>query len=281
MGVCSSGEQNEAAVPSIDADDISTPDSQPFVTALARGLAVIRAFGRDRAESTLTDLAKATELPRATVRRCVHTLVGLGYAQSDGRHFSLTPKILTLGYAYLSTAPLPRVAQPSWNASAKVAMNRAPSRFSRAMRSSTWLGRRASDHVGRTSRWGHSCLRTARRWACLLAAFLRTRCATVWRAQSCSDSRLTRSFDPDALREILNGVRRQGFAIVDQELRNRAAFSRRSGLRGRRQGRGCDERERSGGRVDIVQLRGPLLDSLRLGVAELSACWRPLTFGPR
>src|SRR5882724_7055774 len=219
MGFCSSGEQNEAAVPSIDADDISTPDSQPFVTALARGLAVIRAFGPDRAEPSLTDLAKATELPRATVRRCVHTLVGLGYAQSDGRHFSLTPKILTLGYAYLSTASLPRVAQPFLE------------RISESCNESCSLSILEGDEVVYLARSARKrimsvdlsvgsllpayCTSMGR---VLLAALPEDEmCNRLARAQL---QRLTPHtiVDPDALRELLTGVRRQGFALVDQEL---------------------------------------------------------------
>ncbi len=91
-------------------DDSSRDDGLPFVTSFARGLAIIQAF--DQPESTLADLAKVTKLPRATVRRCLHTLVSLGFARSNGRYFSLTPKIMSLGYSYLSSTPLPTIAQP-------------------------------------------------------------------------------------------------------------------------------------------------------------------------
>jgi len=272
MGFCSSDEQNEAAVPSIDADDISTPDSQPFVTALARGLAVIRAFGRDRAESTLTDLAKATELPRATVRRCVHTLVGLGYAQSDGRHFSLTPKILTLGYAYLSTAPLPRVAQPFLE------------RISESCNESCSLSILEGDEVVYLARSARKRIMSV---DLSVGSLLPAYCTSMGRVllaalpedEMCN--RLARAklqqftphtiVDPDALREILNGVRRQGFAIVDQELEIglRSLAVPVFGAGGKVVA--AMNVSAQAGRVDIVQLRGPLLDSLRLGVAELSA----------
>jgi IclR family pca regulon transcriptional regulator len=90
-------------------DPTENPD---FVTALARGLSVIRAFSADTPCMTLADIGKRVALPRATVRRSLITLMALGYVEGDGRNFSLTPKVLTLGNSYLSSSPLPRAAQP-------------------------------------------------------------------------------------------------------------------------------------------------------------------------
>jgi IclR family transcriptional regulator, pca regulon regulatory protein len=90
----------------IDEDDPS------FVGALARGLGVIRAMGSDRESQTLSEIARSTGLPRATVRRSLLTLQALGYVASDGRQFRLTPRILSLGYAYLASDPLSRILQP-------------------------------------------------------------------------------------------------------------------------------------------------------------------------
>src|SRR5215475_14110378 len=83
-----------------------------FVQSLARGLAVIRAFDEEHSDLTLSEVARITDLPRASVRRFLHTLVELGYMRTDGRRFSLRPKILELGYAYLSSLGLPEVAMP-------------------------------------------------------------------------------------------------------------------------------------------------------------------------
>lgn len=83
-----------------------------FVQSLERGLAVIRAFGPERPELTLTEVARATGLTRAAARRFLLTLVELGYVRSDGRDFSLRPRVLELGYAYLSGLSLTEVAQP-------------------------------------------------------------------------------------------------------------------------------------------------------------------------
>lgn len=83
-----------------------------FVQSLARGLAVVRVFGPESAALTLSEVAKATGLTRAAARRFLLTLVDLGYVRSDGREFSLTPRVLELGYAYLSSLSLPDLAEP-------------------------------------------------------------------------------------------------------------------------------------------------------------------------
>jgi IclR family pca regulon transcriptional regulator len=82
------------------------------VQSLERGLAVIRAFDADHGRMTLSEVARQAELSRAAARRFLHTLVGLGYMQTDGREFWLRPKILELGYAYLSSMSLPEIATP-------------------------------------------------------------------------------------------------------------------------------------------------------------------------
>ncbi|MFT8245866.1 IclR family transcriptional regulator C-terminal domain-containing protein [Roseomonas sp. BN140053] len=82
-----------------------------FVTALARGLSVMRAFTQQNQDMTLSDVARLVKLPRATVRRCLLTLETLGYVQSSGHFFRLSPQVLTLAQAYLSSSVLPRVAQ--------------------------------------------------------------------------------------------------------------------------------------------------------------------------
>src|SRR5215475_15223013 len=83
-----------------------------FVQSLDRGLAVIRAFGPDRERLSLSEVARETGLTRAAARRFLLTLVKLGYVRSHGREFSLRPRVLELGYAYLSGLALPEVAEP-------------------------------------------------------------------------------------------------------------------------------------------------------------------------
>jgi IclR family pca regulon transcriptional regulator len=83
-----------------------------FVQSLERGLAVIRAFDEHNVELTLSDVARSTGLTRAAARRFLLTLADLGYVRTDGRWFALSPRILELGYAYLSSLSLPEVAEP-------------------------------------------------------------------------------------------------------------------------------------------------------------------------
>jgi IclR family pca regulon transcriptional regulator len=89
-----------------------TRPNPDFVQSLERGLAVIRAFDAAHPELTLSEVAAATEMTRAAARRFLLTLADLGYVRSDGRLFSLTPRVLDLGYAYLSSLSLPEVAEP-------------------------------------------------------------------------------------------------------------------------------------------------------------------------
>ena len=93
------------------AEDTEEPRTT-FVQSLERGLAVIRAFDRSRPQLTLSDVARQTGLTRAAARRFLLTLVELGYVRTDGRLFSLRPRVLELGYAYLSSMSLPDVARP-------------------------------------------------------------------------------------------------------------------------------------------------------------------------
>jgi IclR family transcriptional regulator, pca regulon regulatory protein len=83
-----------------------------YVQSLERGLAVIRAFDADHPSLTLSEVATSTGLSRAAARRFLRTLVQLGYMRSDGSRFALRPKVLELGYAYLSSLTLPEVAMP-------------------------------------------------------------------------------------------------------------------------------------------------------------------------
>jgi IclR family pca regulon transcriptional regulator len=83
-----------------------------FVQSLDRGLAVIKAFDAEHAVLTLSEVAVATGASRAAARRFLLTLAELGYVRTDGRFFSLTARVLELGYAYLSSLTLPEVAEP-------------------------------------------------------------------------------------------------------------------------------------------------------------------------
>lgn len=94
------------------AEEIDALTDPSFMTSLARGLAVLRAFSDSRRPMTIAQISQKTGIPRAAVRRCLHTLKQLGYADSEVNNFSLRPKVLTLGYSYLSSTPLAVSSQP-------------------------------------------------------------------------------------------------------------------------------------------------------------------------
>jgi IclR family pca regulon transcriptional regulator len=83
-----------------------------YVQSFARGLQVIRSFSERAPRQTLSEVAAATGLTRAGARRILLTLQTLGYVQSDGKQFALTPRILDLGFAYLSSMPIWNRAEP-------------------------------------------------------------------------------------------------------------------------------------------------------------------------
>lgn len=87
----------------------SSPD---YMQSLARGLEVLRAFDLEHPAMTLSQVADRVGLSRAVVRRCLLTLQHLGYLGSQGRQFSLNPRVLDLGYHYLSSLSLPDRAMP-------------------------------------------------------------------------------------------------------------------------------------------------------------------------
>ncbi|HKE19958.1 MAG TPA: IclR family transcriptional regulator C-terminal domain-containing protein [Kofleriaceae bacterium] len=89
------------------------PEPSPdFVQSLARGLSVIEAMGASSGPMTLSQAAAATGLSRAAARRLLLTLTDLGYVSASGRNFSLTPRVLGLGYSYLASLPLAQVVLP-------------------------------------------------------------------------------------------------------------------------------------------------------------------------
>jgi IclR family pca regulon transcriptional regulator len=95
---------------------VSTPDPGEFVQSFARGLGVIRAFDAQHPELTLSEVARRAGIARAAARRFLLTLETLGYvrasAATGSSTFALTPRVLELGFAYLSALSLPEIAQP-------------------------------------------------------------------------------------------------------------------------------------------------------------------------
>ena len=83
-----------------------------MIASLAKGLSVLECFGAERPRLAIAEVAEATGLDRATARRCLLTLHSLGYADYDGKYFTLTPRVLRLGMGALASMPLPQIVQP-------------------------------------------------------------------------------------------------------------------------------------------------------------------------
>lgn len=98
------------------ADEIYRSGDGDYMVSLARGLHVIQVFCEDgRGRLSIAEVTRISGLSRTVVSRCLYTLRELGYVGREGRDFFLLPKVLKLGYGYVSAASLPALAQPILN----------------------------------------------------------------------------------------------------------------------------------------------------------------------
>ena len=92
-------------------EEMLSTESRDFVTALASGLEVIQAFDAEHPRMTLSEVASRTGMNRAKARRFLLTLHALGYVRKEQRYFELAPRVLQLGYAFLSRSEERRVGK--------------------------------------------------------------------------------------------------------------------------------------------------------------------------
>jgi IclR family transcriptional regulator, pca regulon regulatory protein len=205
--------------PDAEPQDAQARPGDAYVQSFARGLAVIRSFDVNRPAQTLTDVAAATGLTRAGARRILLTLQALGYVEADGRLFQLTPKILDLGFAYLTSMPFWNLAEPVMedlveqvheSCSAAV-LNGAEIVYVLRVPTHKIITQNLS--IG--SRLPAFCTSMGR---VLLAALDEARLDDVLEASALVARTPRTIVDKDALRAAIATVRRQGWAIVDQEL---------------------------------------------------------------
>ncbi len=83
-----------------------------YLSTLERGLSVLRAFGKDNPQMTLSEVAELTDLSPAAARRCLNTLVKLGYVAKHRRHFLLRPEVMAFASAYLDSMSLGELVRP-------------------------------------------------------------------------------------------------------------------------------------------------------------------------
>jgi IclR family pca regulon transcriptional regulator len=199
----------------------AAPGDPDFMTSLARGLTVIGAFTRQRRQLTIAQISQRTGIPRAAVRRCLHTLAKLGYVGSeDRRAFYLRPRILELGHAYMTSSPLASSSQPVLDRVSDVVHESCSmaildgDEILYIARSST-KDRIMSIDLGLGSRLPAHCTSMGRVLLAGLAADeLRAYLARV-RIIAYTNRTVTSTAK---LEQVIHGVRRSGYAIVDQEL---------------------------------------------------------------
>jgi IclR family pca regulon transcriptional regulator len=190
-----------------------------YVQSFARGLAVIRSFSATAPQQTLSEVAVATGLTRAGARRILLTLEGLGYVESQGRRFALTPKILDLGFAYLSSLPLWNLAEPVMEALVAEVKESCSAAVLEGddivyvLRVPTH--KIMSINLGIGSRLPAWCTSMGRVLLAGLPAEARQRRLDAAPLKALTGRTLT---DPAALNAAIDRVAQQGWCLVDQEL---------------------------------------------------------------
>jgi IclR family pca regulon transcriptional regulator len=239
--------------------------------SLERGIAVIQVFSRERPSLTLSEVARLTGITRATARRILLTLEEVGHVRSDGRLFSLTPRVLTLGWAYLSSLNLWETAQPMMEELAQrtnescsaatldlpdiVYVARMPTR--RIMTISLGVGTRLPAYCTAMGRVLLADLPGDELDAFLAEAEL----------EPVTEHTIT---DRLRLREVIDGVRENGWALVDQEL-ELGLRSVAAPLRANERTVAALNVAVAAPRVSLDELRGVILPELLSAAGHISA----------
>lgn len=199
----------------------STPpiDKKDWIAGLDKGLALLQTFDEHNSRQTATQAGLRCGLSRTAARRYLLTLLHLGYVATDGKLFWLSPKIMRLGQAYLDSARLPRIVQPSLQ---RLAMNTQEISFvavldgyelvyvarngpTRSMNTSFALGARVPGHVTSAG--------------VVLMAYLGEEAVDEWLATTRLPTFTAHTItDPQRLREEMAHIRQQGWGMSEQQL---------------------------------------------------------------
>lgn len=186
---------------------------------LAKGLAVIETFTAERPRQSIAEVAAASGLDRATARRCLLTLAHQGYADYDGKFFTLTPRVLRLGTACLAAMPLPQLVQPLLDAlSEQLGESSSVSILDGA--DIVYVARAAQKKVMSIalmpgSRLPAYCTSMGR----VLLAALPGDQARALLSESLLPARTSHTLTaPEAILSELGRVKNQGYALIDQEV---------------------------------------------------------------
>jgi IclR family pca regulon transcriptional regulator len=197
----------------------SVIDKKDWIAGLDKGLALLQTFDEHNSRQTATQAGLRCGLSRTAARRYLLTLLHLGYVATDGKLFWLSPKIMRLGQAYLDSARLPRIVQPSLQ---RLAMNTQEISFvavldgyelvyvarngpTRSMNTSFALGARVPGHVTSAG--------------VVLMAYLGEAAVDEWLATTRLPTFTAHTItDPQRLREEMARIRQQGWGISEQQL---------------------------------------------------------------
>lgn len=192
---------------------------QEAMAGLAKGLSIIEAFDAAHPRLTLSEAARVAGLTRATARRCLLTLVELGYLSHDGKYFRPAPRLLHLGFAYLGADPLPQLAQPIL---ARI-RDKAGESVSLAILDGddvlfvarATVSRIVSTGVSLGARMPAHCMATGR----VLLAALPPSSVEAYLARARFERRTPRSLaDRESLAAAIERARADGFSLNDEEL---------------------------------------------------------------
>lgn len=184
---------------------------------LAKGLRIIEAFSADHPRLSITEAANTAGLDRATARRCLLTLADAGYADYDGKFFTLTPRVLRLGIGCLAAMPLPQIVQP-WLDQLSQQLGQSSSVSILDGPEIVYVARAAQRKVMSISLMPGSRLPAASTsmGRVMLAALPEPEARAALRSVT---QRTPRTLtDPDAIMQRVAEARAKGYALIDQEI---------------------------------------------------------------
>lgn len=190
-----------------------------FIASLGKGLAVIEAFRAEKPRLSISDVSEATGLDRATARRCLLTLHELGYADYDGKFFTLTPRVLRLGMGALAAMPLAQLVQP-WLDQLSEQVNQSTSVSILDGTEIVYLARAAQRRVMSIglmpgSRLPAHCTSMGR---VLLAALTDSAARAIVEGSDLTPRTSYSLTSPEEIMERIQRARADGYAIIDQEI---------------------------------------------------------------
>ncbi|QDL94618.1 helix-turn-helix domain-containing protein (plasmid) [Paroceanicella profunda] len=197
---------------------MATP-TRDLMGSFGKGLRVIEAFGAESPRMTIAEASARTGLDRATARRCLLTLAEAGYAEHDGKFFTLTPRVLRLGIGCLAAMPLPQIVQPSLDRLAE-AIGQSTSVSILDGPEIVYIARAARRKVMSISLMPGSRLPAASTsmGRVLLAALPEAEARVILTARPIPARTPLTLTDPEAVMARIARARAEGYALIDQEV---------------------------------------------------------------